>query len=334
MPTAPEFGGAQSLVRAVEVLGQAETHQECNANGDVGITREVGVNLQRVGKQCNQVFKAGKQQGSIENAVHEVGGQVVTQDNLLGEAVQNPEYGDSEGAAGQEILAVKLRHEFIGAHNGACHQLREERKVEAEIQDVVDGLDFTAVDVDAVAHGLEGEERNTDRQDNGVYQRMGAEHLVACGSKEVVHVQLDTGKVVEGVQEEVRVLIVAQNKQVDDDHDDHPSFLFPLFFGLFNPLADKEVRYHTENKDANVASACLVVEEHAGRKQEGVAKQDAVLDQGECRKYKGKKSPEIELRKQQRTIRVKCKGSSEERNDVVEHYLSFLFSAGRFAMCS
>ena len=45
VPTAPEFGRALCLVRAVEVLWQAEAHEEGNANSDIRVTREVGVNL-------------------------------------------------------------------------------------------------------------------------------------------------------------------------------------------------------------------------------------------------------------------------------------------------
>ena len=45
VPTAPEFGRALCLVRAVEVLWQTEAHQKCNANGDIRVTRKVGVNL-------------------------------------------------------------------------------------------------------------------------------------------------------------------------------------------------------------------------------------------------------------------------------------------------
>ena len=45
VPTTPEFGRALSLVRAVEVLRQTEAHQKCNANSNVRVTREVGVNL-------------------------------------------------------------------------------------------------------------------------------------------------------------------------------------------------------------------------------------------------------------------------------------------------
>ena len=45
MPTAPEFGRALCLVRTVEVLWQAEAHQKRNANSDVGVTREVRIDL-------------------------------------------------------------------------------------------------------------------------------------------------------------------------------------------------------------------------------------------------------------------------------------------------
>ena len=45
VPTAPEFGRALCLVRAVEVLWQAEAHEEGYANSDIRVTREVGVNL-------------------------------------------------------------------------------------------------------------------------------------------------------------------------------------------------------------------------------------------------------------------------------------------------
>ena len=48
MPTFPKSGGIGGLVGRVEVLGQVKTHKHGNADGDVGIAREVGINLQRV----------------------------------------------------------------------------------------------------------------------------------------------------------------------------------------------------------------------------------------------------------------------------------------------
>ena len=90
---------------------------------------------------------------------------------------------------------------------------REEREGETEIQNVFDGLDFTAVDVDAVTHGLEGKEGNTHRQNDLIDEGVGAEHLVAGGGKEVVYVKLDACKIVEGVQEEIGIFIIAKHQK-------------------------------------------------------------------------------------------------------------------------
>ena len=273
MPTTPEFRGALGFVRAVEVLRQAESHEEGYANGDVRIAREIGVNLERICEKCDEVFKAGEQKRRIENAIDKVCREVVAQDNLLGKSVQTPEHGHAESAAGEEIRLVKLRYEFVRTYNRACHELREKREVKAEIQNVIDSLDFTAVNVDAVAHRLEREERNAHREDNLIDERVCSEHGIACRREEVIDMQFDAGKVVKGVQEEVRILIVAEHQQVDDDDDYHQHLLFPLDLRFLDPFANEEVRYHAEDEDAHIASARLVIEEQAGSKEERVAKQ-------------------------------------------------------------
>ena len=86
-----------------------------------------------------------------------------------------------------------------------------------------------AVNVDAVAHRLEREERNAHREDNLIDEGMRAEHGVACGREEVIDVQFDAGKVVQRIQEEVRVFIIAEHEQVDDDDDNHQQLLFPFY---------------------------------------------------------------------------------------------------------
>ena len=166
-----------------------------------------------------------------------------------------------------------MRYKLVCTHNRASYELREEREVKAEVQNVVYSLDLTAVNVNAVTHRLEREERNTHREDNLIDQRMRTEHGVACGSKEVVNVEFDAGKVIKSIQEEVRVFIIAEHQQVDNHDYNHQKFLFPLFFCFLNPLADEEVCYHAEDEDAHVAAARLVVEEQARRKQERVAEQ-------------------------------------------------------------
>ena len=102
---------------------------------------------------------------------------------------------------------------------------------------------------------------------------MRAEHGVACRREEVIDMQLDAGKVVKRVQEEVRILVIAEHQEVDNHDDDHQQFLFPLDLGFLDPLADEEVRDHAEDENAHVAAARLVVEEQARSKEERVAEQ-------------------------------------------------------------
>ena len=321
VPTAPEFRGALCLVRAVEVLRQAESHEEGNADGDVRVSGKVCVNLQRVGEEGNQVFKAGEQERRIENAVHEVCREVVAQDNLFGKTVQNPEHGHAESPAGEEILLVELRNELVGTHNRACDELREECEVESEVENVFDGLDFSAIDVDAVTHRLEREERNAHGQNNRIDERMRVEHLVACGSEEVVDVEFYAGEVVEGVEEEVGILVVAQHQKVYEYNEYHQEFLFPFRLCRFNPLADEEVRNDAENKDADVTAARLVVKEKARGEQECVSQQKFAVNQGEYGEHDCEESPEVELRKEQGTVRVERKGAYQVWNNVIEHCL-------------
>jgi hypothetical protein len=84
----------------------------------------------------------------------------------------------------------------------------------------------------------------------------------------------------------------------------HQEFLFPVFFGFFDPFANKEVRDDAENQDANIASARLVVEEKAREKEERVTEEELVVYEGEYCKDNGEETPKIELRKEQRRVRV------------------------------
>ena len=124
---------------------------------------------------------------------------------------------------------------------------------------------------------------------------MRVEHCIACGGKEVVNVELNAGKVVKCVQEEVRVFIITEHQQVDNHDYNHQKFLFPLDLGFLDPLADEEVRQYAENQDANVTTACLVVKEQACSEEERIAQQKLAMDKREYGEYDREESPEVEL---------------------------------------
>ena len=126
VPAFPEACGVGGLVGRVEVGGQVEAHHHGYADGDVGVAREVGIDLQRIDHECGEVLEGGVEVGVLEHAVHEAHGEVVAQHELLEESVENPEYGDAELASAYEGGFVELWDELVGTDDGTRHELWEE----------------------------------------------------------------------------------------------------------------------------------------------------------------------------------------------------------------
>ena len=99
VPTAPEVGGVLRFVGRVKVERQVEAHEKRHADGDIGIAREVGVDLQRVEHQCGEVLEGGVDLGGRRIINNKIDGQVVAQDEFLHQTVENPEEGNAELAA-------------------------------------------------------------------------------------------------------------------------------------------------------------------------------------------------------------------------------------------
>jgi len=59
-----------------------------------------------------------------------------------------------------------LGNEVLGPHDGAGHELREEREVEEVVRPAVERTQLAAVDVDRVAQRLEDEERDAHGQED------------------------------------------------------------------------------------------------------------------------------------------------------------------------
>ena len=72
MPAAPELLRVAGFVGRIEVLRQVEAHQHGNTDGNIGVAREVGIDLQRVGKEREEVFKSTEEQWIFKDTVDEV----------------------------------------------------------------------------------------------------------------------------------------------------------------------------------------------------------------------------------------------------------------------
>ena len=218
MPAAPELLRVHRLVGRIEVLGQVEAEEHGDARCDVRVAGEVGIHLQGIAEQGAQVLEAAVQKRILKDAVGEVHGQVVGQDELLEKAVHDPEDGNAKPAAAQVIGLVELLNEFYGAHDGACYQLREKAQIEAKIQEIFHRLNLFPLHVHHVAHGLECEEGDAHGEDDGVDpEDIGPGEGVEKFSQDVVDLEGGAQEVVHKVREEVGVFEVGQDAQVYND---------------------------------------------------------------------------------------------------------------------
>lgn len=218
MPATPELLRVAGLIRRVEVLREVEAHEQRHADSDVRIAGEVRIDLHRVREQGEEVLEAGEEHRALEHAVDEVHGKVVGEDDLLEQTVQYPEYRYAELPAGEEERLIQLRHKLRGTDDGTGNQLREERDIETEVEDVLDRLDLPAVNIHGVGDNLEDIERYTHRQDDAIDEEASVmAETVANVGEYIEDLNRRAEQVVEDVREEVRVLEVEEQGEVDHD---------------------------------------------------------------------------------------------------------------------
>lgn len=86
VPAAPEVRRVLRFERRVEVLLELITEQQRQADGHVGVAREVAIELEGEAEPAEQILHAGVEHGVVEHAVDEVAADVVGDDYLLDEA--------------------------------------------------------------------------------------------------------------------------------------------------------------------------------------------------------------------------------------------------------
>ena len=92
-----------------------------DADGHVGVAREVAVDLQRVTVYARQTLEARVERGIVEHAVDEVERYVVRDDGFLDESYDDEAHPEAEHAARDRHGFADLRYEIAGAHDGTRH---------------------------------------------------------------------------------------------------------------------------------------------------------------------------------------------------------------------
>ena len=205
VPAAPELGGRAGQVGVVEVVQKFEAQHTAQTDGHVGVAREVEVQLEGEGQNaqpCAQggQFSHGGGQIDIPELTDGVG-----QKHLLC-AAHHKALGARGKLVGGVVTVFQLLVQILVLQDGAGDQLGEQGDEGAEGDDVALGAGVTAVDVDGVAHGLEGVEGDADGQLQTQHRH---------------EVQTDGGQI---GGNEVPVLEEEQQGQIEDDRTGNGGF--------------------------------------------------------------------------------------------------------------
>ena len=282
-----------------------EAHQQRKTNGDVGISREVCIDLKGIKEEGSKVLKAREEQRVGKDAVDEVQSQIVAQDNLFRQASKYHEDGKTEHPSAQEVASVELRDEIARFDDRACNKLREEADVEAKVEDISDGTDESAIHIGCVADDLEGIERNAYGQDDAVHAEDGT---ACCDVKafggDVPDLYVYAEDLPDDVGKEVAVLEIAEDAEVEGNAKGEPKPPLPQFAAGIDTLGDEEVAASHQEQKSNKQAACLVIEEQTNCHQISVAHEGALLHIGKASEDDAKEHPEMHLCEEQRTVLV------------------------------
>ena len=83
MPSTPKLLWVARLIRRVEVLWQIEAHEHRQSNGNIRVSGEVGIDLQGISEDSEEILKAREEERIVEDTVDEVDRKVIAEDNLL-----------------------------------------------------------------------------------------------------------------------------------------------------------------------------------------------------------------------------------------------------------
>ena len=160
MPPPPEIRDGPGHIRVVEIFGKMEAEHPAQADGHIGIAGEIKIDLQRIGDGTQPGGCHGKPRQEVEAVVGDLG-HVVGKQELLAQAVDEPLHTGAD--IGEAFLPGDdlLLHLLI-PDNGSGDELGEQGYVQAHIEGIFLPVCLAIVNIEQIAHQLEGEEGNAD----------------------------------------------------------------------------------------------------------------------------------------------------------------------------
>ena len=245
----------------VKVLVEPETENPAQADGHIGVAGKVKVDLKAEGQQAHPAARRCQRPGSLGRQL----GIPQSADGVGQQHFFSKAHAEPAGSQGKVLRAVDpviqvLRHGLV-LDDRPCDQLREHGDEGAEADDVPLHRGILPVDVDGVAHGLEGKEGNADWQWD-IPQRDGDSQQGQAGG------QAEPGQQKQVVRQEVPILEKAQKQQVEYHRLRHePPGLFVVVPVLLHQQAVGIVNEDGEEHDDDIDRLAPTVEKQAHQQQ-------------------------------------------------------------------
>ena len=246
MPPAPEFRNRLGQVGIVEVLDKMETENPAQADGHVGISGKIKIDVEHKGHRVQPVEQYALFARYPEQFRQLA--QLIGKNDFLGQAHQ-----ETADTVGQIFKGRSTVFQFSGhvhiPDNGACNQLGEQRHISTEGNGVMLCRYIAPVHIHRIAHALERIEADTDGQ--GQPQQRSRQPSDSC----------------KALQEKVRILKDRQQCNANDHRHRHPSFLVFCSLGLLNsqtaPIESTDGHCHQRQ----ILRFSPTVEKQAGHQQ-------------------------------------------------------------------
>lgn len=253
VPASPKLADRGGTIGVVEVDHHAEPEDTSAAQGDIGVSRKVTVDL--IGKEDGgegELQAIVVLRGAVD--VIDVQRETIRDHQLLEEAPAHLFQSRRDGAVLQVVAFVELVEQVLRTFDWTGHELGKEHHVRRIRDEVLLRLLLAPIDFNHIAQTLKGVEREPDRQDD--LER----RILQLPPEEPDHVD-------EGVGEEVEVLEDKQNQTGGDDADPQQE----LFVSWLNALkidAGEVVDQDRDEQDRDIDRDECHVEHATGDKQQ------------------------------------------------------------------
>ncbi len=165
MPAPPEIRDRGRQIRPVEIDHEVKPHHFGRAPGNLGVPREIAVDLHRKEPGCDQQLQSGVLVGV---RIHRIDDErnAVRDDHLLEQSRGHQLDAGDKIRVGKAMNFAELVKQVLRALDGTGHELRVEHHVQRKIRRRTFRLHAATIHLDRVAHRLERVERQADRQDD------------------------------------------------------------------------------------------------------------------------------------------------------------------------